>query len=605
MKLKLFLYFLIISQSVALAQQHVYRNFYTQIDAEKKTGLALVLANNDYQNSTNLAMAISDGEEIVTALKEVGFDIEIGFNLNKADMLDAIIAFADKLPQYEYAMVYYSGHGVQFGGENYILPSDAKASTRQIILKNSAISINEIFKTIDDPSVPKIVILDACRENPFLNQLTAESREVGGIGLSKVEASKNSMVIFSTSLNTLVPDNNQFAELFSQNVKNGGCIENIVKQTRNDVLNTDRTQLIWTNEALTGNVCFGDSPSPNIDVKDADNDGIPDSVDNCKNQFGFKALYGCPLESYPSWQKKITNKETPDYEIAAEITQLKMIQHPEAYVRLGYLFDNGIGVKHNLEEAVIYYKKAISGKITKAEALLGKLYVRKWKYKEAYPWLLKAAQNKDGEAAFTIGQMKLTGRATAMNYDEASSWLKKACDWGNNGCRYTKMNKEELLLAGAKMDIASAENSKELYTMVWETYKNVDALYRLALLDFRKNLKGVPIRQKGEPFCFTTPKLVNAFEYAKRKSENGDLTAMFVLNDMYKEGHGTCENDEKSFYWLKKVAELGDTRAFSEMGFRYWRGYGGAPKNIGNSKYWYTRACDAGSKQSCSRLKRL
>ena len=242
--------------------QEKYRNFYTSVNtSNEKDGLALILANDDYSRTKNLASAVKDGKLMVEALKEVDFDIEIGFNLNRVETIEAINSFSSKLLKYKYAIIYYAGHGVQFGDKNFILPVDAGGSS-EFQIKDSSIDIAEVLKALERIKIPKAVVLDACRENPFLNQLTSETMSVKGFGLAELGARENSIVIYSTGANTIVPDKNQFTEIFSSNIKNGGCIRDIIIKTRNEVLKTDANQLIFSREALLDNICFGDVAAP-------------------------------------------------------------------------------------------------------------------------------------------------------------------------------------------------------------------------------------------------------------------------------------------------------------------------------------------------------
>lgn len=285
---------LILIANLTYSQQK-FRNFYTSVNnADKKEGIALILANDNYINIGKLEFAEDDGRHMINALKEVDYDIEIGLNLNEDEMIEAINAFASKLSKYKNAVIYYSGHGVELEGKNYILPTDV-SGTDALSFKNSAIDLTTLFFAIDNPTIPKVIILDACREAPV--QFKAKKRLVKGGGLAEVEARTNSFIVFSTAPNTSISDDNNFTEVLSANIKKGGCINEVVRKTRKSILEEDPKQLIYEDGTLLDDICFGDKQSVTVNIDDYDNDGVADEFDNCPNESGPVSNYGCPFNT--------------------------------------------------------------------------------------------------------------------------------------------------------------------------------------------------------------------------------------------------------------------------------------------------------------------
>ncbi len=453
MKPSILLLFLLVFK-LTIAQKTTYRNFYTQTNKEAKTGLALILANNTYTYSQDLEMAVADGKHMVKALKAVGFDIEIGYNLEKTAMINAINDFASRLNGYQYAMVYYSGHGVQFDGANFLLPSDAKGS-KKLTLKNSAVAVSDLFDAIDNPSLPKIVVLDACRENPFYNQLPSETKSVQGKGLAKVHASKNAMIIYSTSLNTLVPDANQFTEIFSKNISNGGCISNIMLKTRQQVLQEDNTQLIWSEEALLSNVCFGDAPMPPI-LNDADGDGITDQKDQCPLQSGSLENNGCPAnskEAITAYEIGLAHRTNKAYHrFFLQMKKASEMGHIAAQYQLGTCYKLGIGTDPNgdpnilnsgfkdMEKALYWLTKAANQNYGPAQNSLGLYYKNNVKdMTKANEWFRLGAENGDPDAQLNLANSYWKGNGVEKDIKTAKIWLRKACNQGKTfACKQLK-----------------------------------------------------------------------------------------------------------------------------------------------------------------------
>ena len=287
----LFTFFLLTYFVLGFAQD--YRNFYASVNISKQEkGLALILANDEYSNIKRLSSAVEDGKSMINALKEVNFDIEIGFNLNRQQSLNIIDEFSKKLPDYKYAIVYFAGHGVQFGDKNFILPTDANGNT-EFKIKNASLDVMQLLKSLEQIKIPKAIVLDACRENPFLKQLPAKTRSVAGSGLAEIKANENSIVIFSTAANTMVPDDNKFTEILAENIKIGGCIDDILRKTRNTIIEIDENQLVFSREALLRDICFGDIIEP-VSLEDLDNDGIANYADQCPNKKGPLENFGCP-----------------------------------------------------------------------------------------------------------------------------------------------------------------------------------------------------------------------------------------------------------------------------------------------------------------------
>lgn len=149
--------------------------------------VALVIGNNHYTNLTldrQLASPVTDARDVAAALKSLGYTLVTGGALTDAGK-DAILsgteAFARAAKDAEAAVFYYSGHGVQVGEDNYLLPSDAPELTGISILKNRAVLLRDsVMVALEEANVAnKVIILDCCRDNPFAAQLESAMGRVG------------------------------------------------------------------------------------------------------------------------------------------------------------------------------------------------------------------------------------------------------------------------------------------------------------------------------------------------------------------------------------------------------------------------------------------
>jgi hypothetical protein len=135
--------------------------------------VALVIGNSGYENVARLANPINDATAITATLKEAGFLVDTRRNMKIADMRRALRDFADTSRDADVAVVYYAGHGIEVDGTNYLIPVDATLE-RDLDVYDEAVPLERILVTIEPAKQLRLVMLDACRDNPF------ENHEAGG-----------------------------------------------------------------------------------------------------------------------------------------------------------------------------------------------------------------------------------------------------------------------------------------------------------------------------------------------------------------------------------------------------------------------------------------
>jgi hypothetical protein len=138
---------------------------FSKTGSEKR--LALIFGNSDYANGTSLKNPVNDANLVEATLKELNFEVLKHTNAGKAEMEKALVEFTQKLPSYNVALFYYAGHGIQVDGVNYLIPTDAVIEEKTSC-KWEAISVSDIVGEFEKyPDNINIVILDACRNNPY------------------------------------------------------------------------------------------------------------------------------------------------------------------------------------------------------------------------------------------------------------------------------------------------------------------------------------------------------------------------------------------------------------------------------------------------------
>lgn len=221
--------------------------------------IALVIGNSKYQNTVQLSNPGNDTRAVAQLLNSAGFEVISATDLSHNQMIQAVQAFSGKLAgrgPNTVAMVYYAGHGVQLAGENYLVPVDAKISSEPDLI-NGSLRLVDVMATLESiPSRMRIVILDACRNNPF------PSINDAGRGLAIVDAPKGSIVAYSTAPGTEAldgkGDHSPYTAAFLRlaNEKNLP-IEQLFKRIRLDVGNsTEGQQTPWESSSLTSDFYF-------------------------------------------------------------------------------------------------------------------------------------------------------------------------------------------------------------------------------------------------------------------------------------------------------------------------------------------------------------
>ena len=221
--------------------------------------VALVIGNAHYKNAPELANPDNDATAMAQFLNRAGFEVTSAIDLTQNDMIRVVQDFSSKVAARgpnSVAMVYYAGHGVQLAGENYLVPVDANVSTPNDLTSNS-LRLVDLMATLESiPSRMRIVLLDACRDNPFPGVNDA------GRGLAIVDAPSGSIVGYSTAPGTQALDGSGEHSPYLQSFLNRAIepnvpIEQLFKRIRLDVAgSTAGKQVPWESSSLTSDFYF-------------------------------------------------------------------------------------------------------------------------------------------------------------------------------------------------------------------------------------------------------------------------------------------------------------------------------------------------------------
>lgn len=169
--------------------------------------VALVIGNSDYRLVASLDNPVNDANRVTDALQAQGFDVTKALNLDLRDTNVALRDFRDRADRAEVALVYYAGHGIEVAGSNYLVPVDAELRDERDA-KVELITVDAILDQISGASQMKMVVLDACRNNPFAVQMKRKNkgRSVGQ-GLGKIETDQaDTLIAYAAAAGAITPD---------------------------------------------------------------------------------------------------------------------------------------------------------------------------------------------------------------------------------------------------------------------------------------------------------------------------------------------------------------------------------------------------------------
>ena len=225
-----------------------------------KNALALIIGNNDYAlERDKLNNAVNDANDFAAKLMALGFTVAKALNVSEESFERAVTDFGSDLRQYEVGLFYFSGHGLQIDGINYLTAVDTSFAD-DISAKHSSYKLDQVIEYMNraDPEI-KILILDACRDNPLLSQYRGNQR----IGLAPIHAPKGTLIAFSTSPGERAMDsgagrNSIYTGALVNHINDANIpIEEFFKRVRTSVYTLSQgKQTSWEHTSLIGTFYF-------------------------------------------------------------------------------------------------------------------------------------------------------------------------------------------------------------------------------------------------------------------------------------------------------------------------------------------------------------
>ena len=219
---------------------------------------ALVIGNSQYEVGS-LRNPANDAQDMGDALMKLGFDVTLKLNAGQEDMESAISEFGRQLYQGGIGLFYYAGHGVQVGGENYLIPVNATIESESDV-RYKAVNIGQVLGKMGEArNGLNMVILDACRDNPFAKSFRSSSR---GLAVVSSSAVKGTLIAYATSPGNVASDgddrNGLYTKHLLQHISAPGIpVEQVFKRVLQGVeLDTNGKQSPWTSSSFSGDFSF-------------------------------------------------------------------------------------------------------------------------------------------------------------------------------------------------------------------------------------------------------------------------------------------------------------------------------------------------------------
>lgn len=485
--------------------------------AQAERRVALVIGNGAYKTAP-LKNPTNDAQDMADTLREMGFDVTLKLNASLRDMEEAVRAFGVKLKQGGLGLFYYAGHGVQVAGENYLIPVDTKVEAEADV-KFGALNAGLALARMEDAGNDfNIVILDACRTNPFARSFrTAEQ------GLARMDAPKGSLIAYATAPGRVAADsggsgrNGVYTSFLLKHMRAPGQkIEEVLKRVRSDVVRaTKDKQVPWESSSLIGDFYF-------VSGTQVSKYSTVTAISGLPNDFAAAFTDG-KLSAYSSNTASTESEVDKDYSLGIA----------------------AIGDNKCAEAIGLIRPKADTG-YTKAQALLGGLYANcegiTRNYTEAIRLSRLAAQKNDSLAQLTLGNLFYNGHGVAKSYSEAFKWYTFAGEQGEPDAQYNLgvMYAEG---QGAKKD---HEKSAKWYRLAAEQ-GDPDAQFQTGVL----HMKGQGVRRD----------YAEAVKWFRLAADQGDSDAQLNLALRYAKGQGVPQDHVQAYVWASLAAAQGDTGA--------------------------------------------
>jgi uncharacterized protein len=580
--------------------------------------VALLIGNQGYHTVGALNNPFNDVALMKKSLETAGFDsVTTVLDANVNTLRKALRSFEDIASGAEVAVIYYSGHGMEMNGTNYLIPVDAVLESDKDV-EDETISLDRATRALEGASKLKLVILDACRNNPFLETMERSiSKRALHRGLAKVEPeSSNMLVAFAAKAGSEALDgegsNSPFATALSKYLIEPGLdIRIALGKVRDEVLKLTNAQqepfvygslggaqivlnINQLNLAINTGNDKPEVPAATLSTAATDWQNIRDLADQ-ELLTAFLDKHGDDPVYRMLAEKKIKQLEQASKSLSAAPDQIAWdtLKGSTDVAALRRFMERYPDSTHRKDvETQLASLQPAAGQ---TDPLYGMSAAARDCYtdagepqslpgfmgvdfddidtKRAITACAQAVNEKPDDAML----INLLGRAydSDEDYEPALRHYQKATDLGN---MYALTNLGWLSVSGdaVPQDLKKAVAQMEKAALAGNAYAK-NSLGDL----YRDGYEGLPQDN------------AKALKWYQQAADLGYAEAMGNLGLIYREGKGVDKDYDKSLAWYRKAADLGNVDAISSVGYAYENGFG-VPENYAEAKVWYERAASAG-----------
>jgi TPR repeat protein len=578
--------------------------------------VALVVGVSHYDKVQALTNPTQDARLVEQTLQKLGFTVKLLTDPSRSDMIEALGAFEEQAKDAEAAIVYFAGHGAMIDGVNYLLPKDA-SGLNKTVLTGSAVESARLSQSIIGASTVRLVILDACRNNPVA------SRSVGGHGGLAREASRWStqvVTLMSASPGEVALDgsgsNSPFAIALSTGLSRPGMtVGELPSYVQTEVERLTEDEQVPDLQGIWADVHWS------IDPK-GPKGGAGAKEDPAKAKWEREQIF---------WQTIKDSTDPADFKAYLEAqdrgemtsTFRKLAQNRLRSLE-GVQDGGGAGRGSRASNGA---KPAKGGAQAQAQTqspappapaaapgadllVKGRQAFVGGDYKAAFRDWTTAANQGNGAAMYNLGVMSLSGRGAPKDIAGAARWFKASAETGHAGgmvnwglCRLNGFGTQKDEAGGLEWIRKAADNgSPNAMGMLAEAYykgRGVPADPRTGAAWLQKAVDagdGPSIAQLAEAYengDGVRADAKRAFELYTEAALSGDSDAMVRLGYFYEDGRVVKRDDVQAATWYQRAAEAGDSEGMSSLAVMFENGKG-LPQDYARAVQYYRLAANEG-----------
>lgn len=567
--------------------------------AEKR--LALVIGNSDYPKGSYLENPVHDAESVAKKLKDLSFDVIKITDCSLRDMNEGVKDFAKKAANYDVALFFYAGHGMQSEGENYLIPINAELET-QADVKYNCTSLNYLLDKLDECGCPmKIIVLDACRNNPLARSW---SRSIDR-GLAIVNPPKGTFITFSTAAGKTASDgdgqNSPYTTAFLESLDkpNLSLFDFFNEVGRSVLAMTNNKQDPWANHStMGGRFVFNEKKKNVTEIKyiSRPQNTIEALLPTAVNGKSIRSIYVSPAPTTLGYSEDKISKLEVTYNKAEQLSKqgnvaeaFKLYKevadagHPDAMGNVGWYYKKGQGVAQNEGLWIQYTDWAIQNKEYWRSYQLGKDLLERDYYEDAF-FYLEIAYNNLGktngyfeETAYLLGECYQYGYGVEINLAKAIECYRESVKRSFGSAEYSNAGKALKRLNVPFTGVSASD-------FVDATPRMVNGKSPRELYNIGKD------HERGSGF---EPKdIVKAYAYFKASAEKGYGMAIMKMGDIYagKDGYPFQDPTLSKEYYKNGIAQLiresdNDGYICCELYYIYNNGHG-TTKDIEKAEFY-------------------